>query len=251
MSEHSLPDTRQQPEPQVEKPDFPYYNGVPVWISGPRWCLVIGACAVAFAMLCVPIRWNLVTQFVPAVCLFAVPLGALAYVAPSGWRALFRKVRWHEVKLMIGIAALDLLTAASVAIALRHLLHANSNPVGVGLRHADWATRMAALAEMVPQLFGEEFLAIVPLLALMYLCHHKLGWSRRTALVLSWLVSSLIFGLLHLYTYDWNVPQCLVLIGGSRIVLTLGYVRTKNIWVSTGAHILNDLAIFSLSLLVA
>jgi membrane protease YdiL (CAAX protease family) len=34
--------------------------------------------------------------------------------------------------------------------------------------------------------------------------------------------------------------QCVVVIGSARLVLTLAYVWTKNIWVSTGAHIIND-----------
>lgn len=34
-----------------------------------------------------------------------------------------------------------------------------------------------------------------------------------------------------------------------RIVLLLPYVITRNIWVSTGAHILNDWAIFGLGML--
>jgi membrane protease YdiL (CAAX protease family) len=36
------------------------------------------------------------------------------------------------------------------------------------------------------------------------------------------------------------VVQALVGIGAARLVLTLAYIRTKNIAVSTGAHILND-----------
>ena len=39
----------------------------------------------------------------------------------------------------------------------------------------------------------------------------------------------------------------LVLIGIARLVLTLAYVLTKNIWVSAGAHILNDWAIFGVT----
>ncbi|WP_439487097.1 CPBP family intramembrane glutamic endopeptidase [Blastomonas fulva] len=56
----------------------------------------------------------------------------------------------------------------------------------------------------------------------------------------AWLVSAIIFALLHLPTYNWNIVQCVVVIGSARFVLTLAYVWTKNIWVSTGAHIIND-----------
>lgn len=53
------------------------------------------------------------------------------------------------------------------------------------------------------------------------------------------------FGLVHLPTYNWNLMQCLVVIGSARLVLTWAYVWTKNIWVSTGAHILNDWALIA------
>jgi membrane protease YdiL (CAAX protease family) len=55
--------------------------------------------------------------------------------------------------------------------------------------------------------------------------------------------------LLHLPTYDWNWIQCIVIIGSARMVLTLPWILTKNIWVSTGAHIINDWSLFCLGLL--
>ncbi|WP_267908354.1 CPBP family intramembrane glutamic endopeptidase [Antrihabitans stalagmiti] len=73
-------------------------------------------------------------------------------------------------------------------------------------------------------------------------------WSRRSAMLAAWLVTALIFGAVHLPTYDWNVVQAVVGIGIVRLILTLGYLITKNIWVSTGAHILNDWTIFGFAL---
>jgi len=49
-----------------------------------------------------------------------------------------------------------------------------------------------------------------------------------------------MFGALHLPTYDWNFAQCFIIIGTARLVLSLAYIKTKNLWVSAGAHILND-----------
>ena len=54
------------------------------------------------------------------------------------------------------------------------------------------------------------------------------------------LLGAISLGLIHLLTYDWNVVQCIVVIGTARMVLTLAWILTKNIWVSTGAHIIND-----------
>lgn len=47
------------------------------------------------------------------------------------------------------------------------------------------------------------------------------------------------------------MPQCLLLIGTARLILTLPYLITRNLWVSTGAHIINDWIIFGMSLMGA
>lgn len=102
----------------------------------------------------------------------------------------------------------------------------------------------------MPQLIGEELITILPFLALLALATSVLGWSRRTTVLIGWVGSALLFAALHLPTYDWNILQCLVLIGLSRLVLTLAYFVTKNLWVSSGAHILNDWIMLGLPLVV-
>jgi membrane protease YdiL (CAAX protease family) len=115
----------------------------------------------------------------------------------------------------------------------------------------DTAGRIAFFAKTLPQLFGEEVVTILPFLALMTLLSSGFGVGRKAAVVSAWLISSLLFGLIHLPTYDWNWVQCIVVIGTARLVLTLPWILTKNIWVSTGAHIVNDWLLFSMSLLGA
>jgi membrane protease YdiL (CAAX protease family) len=85
----------------------------------------------------------------------------------------------------------------------------------------------------------------------MTLLSSRFGVGRKGAIVGAWLVSSLLFGLIHLPTYDWNWIQCIVVIGSARLVLTLPWILTKNIWVCTGAHIINDWLLFGGGLLGA
>ena len=86
---------------------------------------------------------------------------------------------------------------------------------------------------------------VLPFLAILWFCHSKLAMTRKSAIVVAWLGAALIFGALHLPTYGWNFVQCFLVIGTARIVLLVGYIVTKNIWVSTGAHIINDWLIFT------
>ena len=66
---------------------------------------------------------------------------------------------------------------------------------------------------------------------------------------LAWLISAVWFGAAHLPTYGWNLAQAMIVIGGARLVLSLAFIRSKNLWVSAGAHILNDWSIFTVALI--
>ena len=103
---------------------------------------------------------------------------------------------------------------------------------------------------MAPQLLGEELFTILPFLALLWWLHARAGIRRRKALVLAWLLSAIPFALVHLPTYGWDLLQCLSIIGTARLVLSLAYLLSRNLWVSTGAHVLNDWMLVGTALLL-
>ena len=152
---------------------------------------------------------------------------------------------------MLGYALLNIVVSMSVGTVVRLFADVTPNAAAAQLSGMDLAGRIAFLAKTVPQLLGEELLTLLPLLALMHLLPKGFGVGRKGAIVGAWLISSLIFGLIHLPTYGWNLVQCVVIIGSARLVLTLPWILTKNIWVSTGAHIVNDWSLFALALVGA
>lgn len=233
--------------------DFPFYNGAPVPLSGRQWLFVMLAVAVGFLVLIVPVPWpgGSFGALIPAVLFPAIPLAALAYVAPGHWKALFGRVRGRELRLMLGFALLNIVVSMSVGFVVRALADVTPNAAAAQLAGTDLAGRIAFFGKTIPQLIGEEVITLLPFLALLMLLTRGLGFGRRAAIVGAWLVSSLLFGLIHLPTYDWNLVQCVVVIGTARMVLTLPWILTKNIWVSTGAHIVNDWLLFGASLLGA
>ena len=56
--------------------------------------------------------------------------------------------------------------------------------------------------------------------------------------------------LAHLPTYQWDLVQCLAIIGSARLVLSLAYLFSRNLGVSTGADVLNDWTLFGISLIL-
>jgi uncharacterized protein len=233
--------------------DFPFYNGAPVGLSAGHWLLVLAAVVAGFAALVALIPWPAgpLGALIPALLFPLIPMAALAQVAPGHWKALFGKVGGRELRLMFGFALLNLVVSMSVGVVVRALADVTPNAAAAQLAGMDTAGRIAFFAKTVPQLFGEEVVTLLPFLALMTLLSNRFGVGRKGAIVGAWLVSSLLFGLIHLPTYDWNWIQCIVIIGTARMVLTLAWILTKNIWVSTGAHIINDWLLFSMSLVGA
>jgi len=234
--------------------DFPFYNEVPASISTGQWLLVMLAVVAGFLALALPIDWpggSTLGQFIPAVLMPALPIAALAYVAPGHWQDIFGKVRGREFRLMVGFALLNILVSMSVGAIVYAFMSVTPNAIAAELAHLDAAGVAAFFAKTVPQLFGEEVITLLPFLAIMQLFSRGFGAGRKQALVAAWLLTALMFGLAHLPTYGWNWIQCIVIIGSARLVLTLPWILTKNIWVSTGAHIINDWLLFSTSLLGA
>jgi membrane protease YdiL (CAAX protease family) len=208
---------------------------------------------VGFVVLALPIPWPKGTfwQFIPAILMPVIPLVALAYVAPGHWKAIFGKVGGREVKLMFGFALLNIVVSMSIGAIVNALANVTPNGTTAQLGNLDVAERIAFFAKTIPQLFGEEVITLLPFLALLQWFSKDLGMARKGAIVGAWLTTSVIFGLIHLPTYDWNWIQCLVVIGSARVVLTLPWILTKNIWVSTGAHIVNDWLLFAMTMLGA
>lgn len=233
--------------------DFPFYNGSPTSISGAQWLFVMAMLVVGFLVLGGPIPWpkGVFWQFLPALALPGIPLIALAIVAPGHWKALFGKVGGREVKLMFGFALLNIVVSMAVGAIVFSVSQATPNAATAELAGLDTAGRIAFYAKTLPQLLGEEVVTILPFLALLYWFTNSLGVGRKVAIIGAWLLTAVAFGLIHLPTYDWNWIQCIVVIGTARLVLTLPWILTKNIWVPTGAHIINDWLLFTLTLLGA
>ncbi|WP_377156900.1 CPBP family intramembrane glutamic endopeptidase [Roseateles sp. UC29_93] len=231
--------------------DFPFYNGEPVALRPAQWAWLMLAVVAGFLTLYLPIgESSPLLAFVPAVLFPAIPLLVLRAVAGRHWRALFQRVGIKAIAIAVGIALLNLVVTVALGLLTTRFFGVSANPVFDVLAHESTADRWLFALRTLPQLLGEEVLTMLPFLALMTLFTTRAGWSRRTAIVAAWWISALIFGMAHLPTYQWNWVQCVVVIGSARLVLSLAYLWTRNLWVSTLAHVLNDWTLFAAGLLL-
>jgi membrane protease YdiL (CAAX protease family) len=235
--------------PEDPNRDFPFYQGSPVALTAMQWWFLLALVAIAFALLIAPITWpgGAVGAFVPAILFPVIPLAGLAWVSKGNAGCLFGKVGWREIKLMILFAILNIVVTVAVGILIQVTLGAASNPAIAKASELSPAGLLIFLSKTAVQLVGEEVLTVIPMLALLHVLVARVGLSRTAGLCWAWLGTAILFGLLHLPTYQWDFAQCILIIGTARLVLSLAYIKTKNLWVSAGAHILNDwiLIIFS------
>lgn len=232
--------------------DFPYYNGKPVTIETWQWAVAWLGTFLGFLALSFYPASNNIESLVPRFLFMAIPLAIFAYLTKPSWKLIFRKPRLQDYGYMVLFAALNMILTPILALLVMVLgFPTSGNAAGDSLIGAGALELLAFYVGTGIQLLGEELLVIIPFLATLSILHLKFGVSRKKAILWAWLVSALWFGAIHFPTYHWNVIQALVIIGGARLALTLAFIRTKNIWVSTGAHIINDWVLFTAIMLAA
>lgn len=233
-------------------PGLPYSFGNPVPLSAGRSALLWAASAAAFALLVAVPRWlpGLGGGALAALLFVGMQWAGLLWAVGPAWVALFRRPRWRDVAL--GLAAVPFVIGLPALVAVYVLgmsnLSANASvDMVAGLHLAQVVARFALVAV---QLLGEELVTILPLLATVAILH-RAGLPARWAIAVAWVATALVFGALHLPTYQWHIGQALLVIGTARLVLTAVFLYTRNLWASTIAHIANDWAIMAFALFSA
>ena len=232
--------------------DFPFYDGIPASLSGRQWLIVIAAVVLGFAALVgLPSSDSIVMPLVKAILFSAIPLTALAAFAGPHWTSIFYPLTWRDFGWMVVFWLLNMAVTAAVAYPLMKAGATADNAVVSAIAQKSGFDLAIFFGVTGIQLFGEEVFSILPFLALLWLLHTRFGFERKPAIVCAWVGCAIWFGAAHLPTYHWNFIQCFAVIGLARIVLLLAYLKTKNILVSFGAHLLTDWGIFVFALISA
>ncbi len=228
--------------------DFPFYDGDPIGIRAWQWVAIVVACVAAITVLSFYPAADNVQALVPRFLFTAIMLAVLIAVTRRHWSRIFQRTTGRDVGAMVLFAIANLIVSFAVGIIVNGIFGSNANTAADGIHGA--AQLIAFYVGTAIQLLGEELFTILPFLAVMALCH-RIGLTRTQGILIAWLATAIWFGAAHLPTYGWNVAQAFLVIGVARLVLTLAYIRTKNIAVSTGAHILNDWVLFTSTIIAA
>lgn len=250
-----MPDlTRNASETSGHGRDFPFYAGEPTTISPAGWSSILAMTAAGFIALVgrFPPVWQGELARWGGIALFVIlPLAGLATATGRNWGALFRAPTLGDVGIGVGFGLLNIIVSGAVGWMVTQLMETAANPAAQSLAGTSMTDRVVFFAATLPQLLGEELITIIPFLAVLTLCHSALRLTRLTSILAAWLVSSLVFAALHLPTYGWHVAQTLLIIGSARLVLTIPYLLTRNVWSSMIAHVTNDWVLFAGVLLLS
>lgn len=101
------------------------------------------------------------------------------------------------------------------------------------------------LFKTIFMLAGEEILVILPLIIFVSLLIHKTKISQSKAIIIATIITAIIFGAIHLPTYQWNIFQCFLVVALTRIPFTIVSLKSDSIIAGIIGHIAFDWIIFS------
>lgn len=185
------------------------------------------------------------TAFLFNFCIILVAglIGMYLMYGVDGIKKLYTPLKKGSVKIIVMAYILSWVTAL-LANALAGIIGQPTvdNPI-VSQFNQGLAPALEMLGKTLFMLVGEEIITTIPLILLIHIAlRYKI--ERKTAIISSVILTSLMFGSLHLSTYDWNWFQCLVVIGLTRIPFTWATLKTNSIWAGTIIHVAFDWLIF-------
>lgn len=223
--------------------DFPFYNDIPK-LSKVEWViLALAPFLVGLITLtggkCIPFHEVLPTGTLP-VCYFLVTIIPFAYVCHGKLGLIFKKPRLKDFKVII-ICIILYFVWGGVATAISNFLgfSADANMMSEGT-----ITIIELLFTLI-QLVAEELFKVSVLLIAMALIYYFTK-NRINALVFGIFASMILFGLIHLTAYNYNLFQCIFIIGIGSIIHLYPYIKTKNVVNSYLVHITIDLSSMAL-----
>lgn len=164
------------------------------------------------------------------------PIVSIFVLGHKAFRKLFKFPKLRDIPAVFGMTFLTLFAAVVSGIVLKRFGSVD-NPIVKVISKDNF--NLVVLMLLV-QLVIEEIFFIVWFLFL----HHKVKFKSEVLREsFAWVVSSLLFGAMHLSTYDFNIVQAIVGIGLIRFVLSSIYIRRKNLTLAYMVHFLYDILI--------
>lgn len=222
--------------------DFPFYNGIPK-LSSADWIILLLAVIIEISLIVgviqIPSVNILFDSIIYPVLYMVVLLIPILYVSKGNFRLIFRKPQKSDIPVVIICVVVYIIFTLAMAFVLNALgFNLAANSVG-----GEGISSIVILFTILVQLIGEELIKVIVFLLSMGLIYHIIQ-DRKISVIVSIAVACIVFGLVHLESYDGNIVQCLLVIGLGCVIHFYPYIKTKNIVNSYLTHLLIDLLLF-------
>ena len=208
--------------------DFPFYKKnpyVPKW----GWIALFIFCLMGLLLTGYPdIPLSILS------CLVVVV--PVLYFLKWDYHAIFQKPKAKDVALAILLFVLYIIYSIIVTDVLTFLGVAGNDLMG-----SDPITIMTILP-LFFSLMTEEFIKFIPFMFLLRI-FYKYSNNRKISVIGSMLLVMVFFALLHTMSFE-GLLSALCLQGLGSICEFIGYIKTKNIFISYITHLCTDLFIF-------
>lgn len=229
--------------------DFPFYNGKPLMpMTG--WIILVLAIIVYVGLVFG--AFNFIPGFEGSILSDVIPplvlILAACYCFRGNLGSIFRKPEFKDLKVIILCFIIYIIFSAAMNILLGSLGLVNRSAASNSASPLGQTILSAAIIYF--GLIGEELFKVTILLLFMAIMY---GFTkdRKNSVIVGTIVCCILFGLLHLRVYGFNLIVCLLVGGVGCLIHLYPYLKTKNIVNSYLTHILIDTLAVVLPMLMA
>lgn len=173
-------------------------------------------------------------------------IGSWLVFSFDGLKKIFSRPKKGSVKFILLSIVTAYVISISTGIISTYILH--ETPATNSIKeqfNGSILDSFLMLFKTIFMLAGEEILVILPLIIFVSLLIHKTKISQSKAIIIATIITAIIFGAIHLPTYQWNIFQCFLVVALTRIPFTIVSLKSDSIIAGIIGHIAFDWIIFS------
>lgn len=185
--------------------------------------------------------FNIKSEILGAVAVSALCLLSLLIVDRDFIKKIFLPMKKKDIfYIILGLLFCAVAIVISSIVMQQFGIEGNTNPIFESLNPGNFKDFFVST---IIQFIAEEIIFIIPFLFVI----NKMKIENETFKnVCAIILSSVIFGAMHITTYNFNILQAVLIISIIRAGLSMSYVLSKNLTVTYLIHIIYDWSLIGL-----
>lgn len=185
--------------------------------------------------------FNIKSEILGAVAVSALCLLSLLIVDKDFIKKIFLPMKKKDIfYIILGLLFCAVAVVISSIVMQQFGIEGNTNPIFESLNPGNFKDFFVST---IIQFIAEEIIFIIPFLFVI----NKMKTENETFKnICAIILSSVIFGAMHITTYNFNILQAVLIISIIRAGLSMSYVFSKNLTVTYLIHIIYDWSLIGL-----